>query len=652
MTRPQISDVANRYARVVQRLDRAAPSLREPRRKLQRQVWRLGDRIVPDATARVRTKLEPASPEPFPHTLVRPDRMPSFDELAEVYPDEEVPPLDRATVDESALTWDQLHWRRNGFLILNGFLPDDLIDGYTALRDRLDIGLGGLEPVVWEETSDEIKSLGCYAPLAEKIRELLGEDLALNFVLTQYTSTERGWHQDDYLGPDEVYGRYCAVWMALDDIHPDSGPFQFIPGSHRWAGMRGRLVRDLLEPEVQGWIGLPGQGGHWAKIADPFVAPAYQDKIEAENLPMYTFNARRGDALIWHGKLVHRGSIANIKGMPRPTLICHYYPLDIGSGADGSRVAARYKNGGYYWPNQDAALQDPAPEAMTSADPSDVFAPLTDEEWHDVVVRSIVEPVIDGVRMPGFPDPAIQALYTSTQWEETLAEAFSFFRIAKGAAAAVGRPLHRDAKLLDFGVGWGRIARMFMKDIAGDNIYGVDVDPQILDLCRELMPSGHYSLTGNDEPLPFEDATFDVATAFSVFSHLSPKTHVVALNELHRVLRPNGLLVLTTLSRGFIDECYAATSNPESSDWARERAQLVSTTFPDWRTRLLAHEPSEFFYLPAGGGFEWTGPEHYGWSMITVEYAKEHWTDRFDIVDHIDDPSVFKQACFVLQKRS
>jgi hypothetical protein len=267
--------------------------------------------------------------ERFPHTLVHPNRMPSFEELSEVYPDDRVPPLDREDVDESRLTWDELHWRRHGFLVLNRFLPDDRIRDYLALRDRLGIGLGGFENTVHAGTDAEILALGCYPSLLDVIRQLFSEELRFNFSLTQFTSTNRAWHQDDYLGADMLYGRYCAVWMALDDIHPDAGPFQFIPGSHRWQGMRGRLVREHLRPEVRAWNGLPGDGGHWAAIAEPFTTPAFEAKIAKEGLPQYTFHARKGDVLIWHGRLVHRGSIANVPGMRRPALICHYYPRDL-----------------------------------------------------------------------------------------------------------------------------------------------------------------------------------------------------------------------------------------------------------------------------------------------------------------------------------
>ena len=289
----------------------------------------------------------PATVPLLPDTLVSPDRMPSFEDVAEAYPDAHVPPLDRTKCDEERLSWDQLHWRRFGYLVLPGFMPDDLIDDYLAYREASGIGLAGFENSVWDGTADTIKALGCHGRLTRKIEELVGAELGLNFTLTQFTSTEREWHQDDYLGPDSVYGWYCAVWIALGNIHPDSGPFEFAPGSHRWPCMRGRLVREYLRPEVRSWQGRPGEGGHWAQIAQCITTPAYEKKLAQERASIHAFLARRGDVLIWHGKLVHRGSIARKRGMCRPALICHYYPTDL----DRSRthLLTRYRDGGLYW---------------------------------------------------------------------------------------------------------------------------------------------------------------------------------------------------------------------------------------------------------------------------------------------------------------
>src|SRR4051812_5291894 len=113
------------------------------------------------------------------------------------------------------------------------------------------------------------------------------------------------------------------------------------------------------------------------------------------------------------------------------------------------------------------------------------FAGLSDDQWLGLLKRSIKEPVIDGVKFPGFPDEGTQVLFTSHKWETALDEAFTFFQIAKNACASFAEPLGPKTRYLDFGVGWARIIRMFLKDIAPQHLYGVDVTPQILAICKQ-----------------------------------------------------------------------------------------------------------------------------------------------------------------------
>jgi hypothetical protein len=64
----------------------------------------------------------------------------------------------------------------------------------------------------------EIRDLSLYPPLHEVIKELFGGEFVLHLNLTGFVSTERDWHQDDYLNPPFINGWYLATWMALEDI--------------------------------------------------------------------------------------------------------------------------------------------------------------------------------------------------------------------------------------------------------------------------------------------------------------------------------------------------------------------------------------------------------------------------------------------------
>ena len=115
-------------------------------------------------------------------------------------------------------------------------------DRYVAIRRELPSPGGWSSPSSYEHIP-EMRDLCLYRPLLDKIESLIGDEMVLHLNLTGWVSTERNWHQDDYLNHRNVNGWYIAVWMALDDISPDCGPFEYIPGSHRWPVLRGDRVR-------------------------------------------------------------------------------------------------------------------------------------------------------------------------------------------------------------------------------------------------------------------------------------------------------------------------------------------------------------------------------------------------------------------------
>jgi 2-polyprenyl-3-methyl-5-hydroxy-6-metoxy-1,4-benzoquinol methylase len=99
-----------------------------------------------------------------------------------------------------------------------------------------------------------------------------------------------------------------------------------------------------------------------------------------------------------------------------------------------------------------------------------------------------------------------------------------------------------DAQVLDCGCGPGYGARM-LADTA-EKVVAADLDIETV----RLASSGKYFdnitfQTGDATALDFEDNTFDAVTSFETVEHVNP---VPFFKEMQRVLKPGGLLILST----------------------------------------------------------------------------------------------------------
>ena len=261
-----------------------------------------------------------------------------FEALSEDVDDAVAPPLDRTHCEEAGLDEDQRFWRREGYLIKRGFIPEDLIDSYSDVRRRHPSPHGWSCPVPYMYVP-ELREVSLYPPLMKLMERLVGEEMGLHLNLTGWLSTERNWHQDDYLNPPFINSWYAAVWIALDDIGPDCGPFQFVPGSHRWPLMKSHKVRMFLAPEER-------EHHNWSKLSERFVDDIAEAEIARRGVEPEAFLAKKGDLLIWHGRLMHRGSLPNAPGTPRRALISHYSGLT--HRIDMPNVARTAKGSAYF----------------------------------------------------------------------------------------------------------------------------------------------------------------------------------------------------------------------------------------------------------------------------------------------------------------
>ncbi len=247
----------------------------------------------------------------------------SFADLSEELDPALLPPLDRPGVDDARLTPEQRSWRRDGVLVLERFLPTPLVDAYITRRMQHPDPAGWSLPTPYLHLP-ELRALALYPPLMAMMKSLIGEPMLLHLALTGWRSTQRAWHQDDYLNPPFVANWYAAAWMALDGITPECGPFEYLPGSHRWPLLRLEKVKSFLTPQELARREPVSGNNEWPKYAERFVTPAVEQQIAASGLQPRSFLGRKGDVMIWHGRLMHQGSAPSHPEAERRSLITHY----------------------------------------------------------------------------------------------------------------------------------------------------------------------------------------------------------------------------------------------------------------------------------------------------------------------------------------
>ncbi len=185
---------------------------------------------------------------------------------------------------------------------------------------------------------------------------------------------------------------------------------------------------------------------------------------------------------------------------------------------------------------------------------TNAFAGYSDDKWLEVLKRSVSEQVIEGIDFPGFPPDEIQTVWVGVSGERGIEHSFPFYIDIKNIHSSFNRTLGESSSVLDFGCGWGRHIRYFLKDLPFTNLFGVDPHPGIITFCRKMVQYPNFLLSDYMPKLDFPDEKFDLIYSFSVFSHLSEYAAQEWVNELFRILNPGGVLVFTVRDEFFIND--------------------------------------------------------------------------------------------------
>jgi ectoine hydroxylase-related dioxygenase (phytanoyl-CoA dioxygenase family)/SAM-dependent methyltransferase len=145
------------------------------------------------------------------------------------------------------------------------------------------------------------------------------------FSLMFSKGTEQGLHQDTCVFHVFPRDYMMGIWIACEDIRPESGPLEYYPGSHR-------------EPLFGEFTNYPQtnrrtSGPEQSKRYDEYVARVAKAYQKHELL------VRKGDVMFWHPMLIHGGSPRIDRRATRKSFVLHY----IAEGCDvGGRVTGPF----------------------------------------------------------------------------------------------------------------------------------------------------------------------------------------------------------------------------------------------------------------------------------------------------------------------
>lgn len=279
--------------------------------------------------------------------------------------------------------------------------------------------------------------------------------------------------------------------------------------------------------------------------------------------------------------------------------------------------------------------------------PKDWFSGLNDETWLWMNTAGRRRRRAIANLVPQMPEASIQATFTGQQGDSTLREGFDAYRIFKNRYETCVGSIGSCPAVLDFGCGWGRIIRFFLKDVEPGKLFGIDHSAEIIRTCQETNRWCKFAVIEPYPPTSFPDESFGLVYLYSVFSHLPEEMHWAWLKEFHRLLRPGGMLIATTFRRDCVQLFKKLREDPELNakpQWVREPA----TAFVEADAALSAYDSGQFCYSSRGAEGRWS---FWGEACIPRAYVEKRWKEIFEVCEYIDDAKTCAQNVIVVRKR-
>lgn len=141
------------------------------------------------------------------------------------------------------------------------------------------------------------------------------------------------------------------------------------------------------------------------------------------------------------------------------------------------------------------------------------------------------------------------------------------------ALRSVGVQTEDVRSALDFGCSSGRVVRVLAAAHPSVRWIGCDPNEQAISWAQENLAGIEFFANEQEPPLPIQSSSLDLVYGMSIWSHFAPTLGLRWLEEMRRLLRPGGHLVLTT--HGLTSISLSASQGRRGTAQCREILQAL-----------------------------------------------------------------------------
>lgn len=158
----------------------------------------------------------------------------------------------------------------------------------------------------------------------------------------------------------------------------------------------------------------------------------------------------------------------------------------------------------------------------------------------------------------------------------------------------------KDSKILEIGVGTGNLASKFLNN--NYEIIGIDQSREMLSVAKEKYPRLKVRL-GEFLKIPYDNKSFDIIISTYAFHHLNEDEKYIAIEEMIRVLKGNGAIIIGDLmfeSKDSEEKILKNLSQEqiyEIKDEYYSYIDLISNEFKKYNKKLQYKKIDKFNYI-------------------------------------------------------